>query len=96
MNALQRHAMSQKTSNVYSQQLKNPPWPKEPVSVRFSHWKYFRNGEITFGGTAGYSFIDEKGNSYQCSPGYQPSDIKLLSTGEDWSCYEHTLKKAAF
>jgi len=80
--------MLQRTSNLGNRRLKSSPWPDEQVSVRYSHWKNFRVGRITFEGIAGYCFTDDKGNSYQCSPGYQPVDIKIIRTGEEWSCYE--------
>lgn len=72
----------------HSESLKQHPWPEEPVYARFSHWKHARYGRIVYQGIAGYSFVDEKGNSYQCSPGYQPVEIRLARTQEEWSCYQ--------
>jgi len=92
LKLLHPSTMSQRALCVQNQQLKSPPWPEEPVSVRYSHWKNFRSGRITFEGVAGYCFTDARGNSYQCTPGYQPVDIKILCSGEDWSCYEDGLK----
>ena len=69
------------------QKLKDPPFPLEPVMVKFLGWKHLRRGTIVKK-WYGYMFTDEKGKTYQCSPGYKPNNVIIVRTGEPWSCYE--------
>lgn len=81
--------MSQKTVQpcIARRKLKELPWPDEEVFVRFNRWRKYRRGNIVKD-QYGYNFIDEKGVSYQCHPGYDPTDVKVARTGEEWCCYE--------